>query len=274
MPPTGSLKRKRSSASNLPVSMEQTIVTVTVGPNGTPFNFHRGLLCRCSGFFRGAFKGSFKEAGDRSVHLDDVSVLTMQQFMQWIYNSAFLTGPATIASFNGPSHELLTPDEMLDLYVFADRYEIVTLRNDIVYALRVVMYNVQTGSYGKDLPLAFVERAYERLPHTSTLCKWLRWHMSVMWAPDLMDEDVEKYAYLPASFLLGVAVHCRMRIEWAEDKEVSAHDESLVAVEQFRLGCEFHEHEQAGVCPGKGVPESDVSKLNFTWLMKSKLSLQ
>ncbi|KAF2102670.1 hypothetical protein NA57DRAFT_71658 [Rhizodiscina lignyota] len=71
------LKRARFSKDSLDV------VTVKVGDKLTPCSLHRVLLCAHSKYFENAFTGSFKEARDREIKLEEVGLEIFVSFMNW-----------------------------------------------------------------------------------------------------------------------------------------------------------------------------------------------
>ncbi|KAF2499049.1 hypothetical protein BU16DRAFT_614602 [Lophium mytilinum] len=228
----GSLKRKRSarllngaSESSHPTTNTRpspartttqgsiptglAIVTLKAGPEAVPFHIHEDLLCRHSQYFRGAFKGGFKEAEERTIALDDVTVASMRQFTQWLYNGivfSFADGDATPETEGFlQDHKILDQDELLDLFVFGDRYDVPDLRRDcldMIQRLAVIRLAVSD----RNVSLEFVLRAFENLPDNSELCKWLVDHFACTWNPKvIIDHDQEFLPQLPATFLLGVA---------------------------------------------------------------------
>ena len=69
----------------------RTIVRIYVGPEEKVFDLHKELLCSKSKFFRAAFEGSFREAGEEAMKLPEQNVETFQYFVHWLY-SGKLTG--------------------------------------------------------------------------------------------------------------------------------------------------------------------------------------
>ncbi|KAH6843803.1 hypothetical protein B0T12DRAFT_421148 [Alternaria alternata] len=65
--------------------MSFDMVTVRVGEVGAAVDIpvYRDQLSAVSPYFRGAFKGSFKEATDRNLRLTDVSEQTFRIYLQW-----------------------------------------------------------------------------------------------------------------------------------------------------------------------------------------------
>ncbi|KAF2804175.1 uncharacterized protein BDZ99DRAFT_467547 [Mytilinidion resinicola] len=310
MAPKGSSKRKRSV--NDTTHSDQVTVTLIIGPDATPFDIHRELLCKRSEFFRGAFKGGFREAGERSMVLDDVSVFLMRQFMRWIYNGAFPFTATIEDGRNDDVHAILDPDELLDLYIFGDRYDLPTLRGDSLAMIQEAFHEEDDDSEeefsddgeeysdvdeesaddeeesGSDeeessddeeesgdveeenndeeddlsVPLEFVVRAYENLPHSSAMCKWLAWHMSKTWQPgDLHPDEFDTLSHLPHAFILAVAIYSRQRMERAIEDGVEVNDMALLLEEGDELTCQLHEHTLTGQCVD--VADQSVLRKNF-----------
>ncbi|KAH7386826.1 hypothetical protein DE146DRAFT_184076 [Phaeosphaeria sp. MPI-PUGE-AT-0046c] len=59
------------------------LVIVYIGEDAVQFQVYRELVMSVSPFFRGAFKGDFKEATDHIIPLRDTWEATIQIFLQW-----------------------------------------------------------------------------------------------------------------------------------------------------------------------------------------------
>jgi hypothetical protein len=124
-------------------------------------------------------------------------------------------------------------ESIVDIYVFADRYETRQLRNDVITALRG--YNKETDCYPD---LHTVLKAYEKLPDSSTLCQYIIKTNALHWNPakDSEKERKEIYPLLPYDFTLNVMLINNRRAnssknKWSEDLENELADH-----------CNFHEH--------------------------------
>jgi hypothetical protein len=56
-----------------------------VGPEQQQYHLHKALLTHHSEYFLRAFNGSWKEAEDRIVTLEDVGPVTFGIFVEWLY---------------------------------------------------------------------------------------------------------------------------------------------------------------------------------------------
>lgn len=57
------------------------MVKINVGPEKQPFNVLKSLICHHSPFFKAAFTGSFLEAKEQSMDLDDVEARIFTLFV-------------------------------------------------------------------------------------------------------------------------------------------------------------------------------------------------
>ncbi|KAL8759125.1 MAG: hypothetical protein Q9199_001007 [Rusavskia elegans] len=81
-----SLTRSLPSVPGPFMGLTDEVVTVLVGLEETPFHIHKGLLCSKSEYFRAAFEGSFKEATEKKIHLEEDDPIIFQHYAVWIYN--------------------------------------------------------------------------------------------------------------------------------------------------------------------------------------------
>ncbi|KAF2804182.1 uncharacterized protein BDZ99DRAFT_369707, partial [Mytilinidion resinicola] len=99
-----------------------------VSADAVPFHVHRDLLCECSEFFRAGFERSFKKASDKTMTLNDTSQYTMQLFIQWMYSDKVVP----IVDTESSEPPTFRENELLDLYIFGDRYGIPALREAVM----------------------------------------------------------------------------------------------------------------------------------------------
>jgi len=93
-------------------------VLVRIEEDGTIYIFElpREILCSLSPFFKVAFEGRFLEAQTGMMHMEDVSVELFWKFARWITTDQL---------------EHHTLEDLVDLYVFADEFDIRSLREAI-----------------------------------------------------------------------------------------------------------------------------------------------
>lgn len=128
------------------------------------------------------------EAQDRVISLADVSTETFDVFQEWVY-SGTLTFPYDVTQLGKakPGAELCSEckkelpsgneemnplgewaEDLLELYVFADKYDTLLLRREIMitYQLMGEVHNTYPGWF-------MVSKAFAELPHNSQFCSYL-----------------------------------------------------------------------------------------------------
>jgi hypothetical protein len=108
--------------------LSSRVVTVQVGRDKVTWSLHENLLSGTCDFFKAAFRGQFKEnAGALELPEDNPAVFDL--FVRWLYTKrASLAASSPLLPINGPGHVR----EYLQLYVFATKYLIEDLQNDVV----------------------------------------------------------------------------------------------------------------------------------------------
>ena len=105
--------------------MLENVVDIVVGEPERHLFIHRKLLVHHSRFFAAALTGDFRESQRQRLTLTDESVEIVGIFAEWLYTEELRE--AAFLSENRPRFYL-----MLELYAFADRYSIESLRNATV----------------------------------------------------------------------------------------------------------------------------------------------
>lgn len=97
---------------------------------------------------------------------------------------------------------------LLELYIFADRFDVAELRIDTIDLLQRIRTNDAKDSLASGLPsFDTVSAAFDLLPETSPLRRWLIDVFAYDWDPSKDDEEqVALRKDLPREFLLEVAV--------------------------------------------------------------------
>ncbi|KAF2100831.1 hypothetical protein NA57DRAFT_74430 [Rhizodiscina lignyota] len=113
------------------------MVTIEVGPEKHPFIAHKDLLCYHSPYFRAAFEGSFMEAQQGKITLDEVLPETFGCFLDWLYMGKIPYVPGNEVDYSTSSDAGATSDSddntpWKALYTFADRYNTPKLRTVIM----------------------------------------------------------------------------------------------------------------------------------------------
>ncbi|KAF2099239.1 hypothetical protein NA57DRAFT_76469 [Rhizodiscina lignyota] len=253
---------------------ELTIVTVLVGSEKKPFYLYKEVLCHHSEYFRNAFNGEFREASKRELVLDDTNVETFRYVAQWLHdqgNNTPLTRQywvfhnlrlvdnlkkhtsAPLATHSSPDSQnsngndegvpMPSPsslasaaaENLLNLYIFADRYDIRELRNDIMDVWRYE--EIASDPYpDPGLDNNVFLRAILSTPSQSTLRRYLlkrhatsiNWHTATRkkWLGEIWDQ-------LPSDFTLDFLC--------MQSAHVKASKRPLY--KDFWEWCNYHEHE-------------------------------
>lgn len=148
-------------------------VALLVGKKKTAFHVHVDLLCESSSFFKAAFTSPWKENTERKMKLADDDAATFELFVQWLYTQQY---EITTEKKQGIARML----EPVRLYVLAEKYDIVKLKNKICRKL----YEGRTV-HGFGPCKNTVECAYDNLPQSSPmrrmLVDWYTWHVTCRW---------------------------------------------------------------------------------------------
>ena len=108
-------------------SLYDSLVFLEVGPEAVNFGVHKGLLCRESAYFRSCFNGTFMEAREGRVTLEDEDPEVFKRFNEWLYTGKVL--------YDDETYENVSFTPLLDLYVFAERRLMPRLQNACIDAL-------------------------------------------------------------------------------------------------------------------------------------------
>lgn len=103
-------------------------VTLLVGKNKTPFYVHINLLCDASSFFKAAFTSQFREGSEKKMDLPEEDEALFDLFVQWLYHRQYEIPPSPKDKAKNGGRYMQT----MKLYVFADKYDISSLRSLIV----------------------------------------------------------------------------------------------------------------------------------------------
>ena len=105
----------------------EPVVTLYVGNDREVFCIHRSLLRNASPVFRAAFAGKFKESSELSMDLPDEDVGSVNRLIQWLYTTCY-----EVEDYDSKEHVITRYWQLARLNTLADKYDIVTLRNDVV----------------------------------------------------------------------------------------------------------------------------------------------
>ncbi len=103
------------------------VVSLYVGNDRKVFYIHRNLLCNASPVFKAALAGTFRESSDLSMDLPDEDVGSLNRLVQWLYTKRY-----EVDNYDSEENLRARYWQLARLNALADKYDIVTLRNDIV----------------------------------------------------------------------------------------------------------------------------------------------
>jgi len=108
---------------------DEPIIDLLVGDAKATFRIHRKLICDASAMFRSAFlgNGTFTETEDQSMTLPEDDVETVARFVQWLYGQDYELAPNTDVPNTAKRYM-----QLAELYVFADKYDIMRLHHQII----------------------------------------------------------------------------------------------------------------------------------------------
>lgn len=104
-------------------------VTLRVGKENVLFQVHLRVLCDASPVFNAAFHGEFSEASSRSMSLPEDDPEAFERLVQWLYTKSYDILPS-VGEYGGDDKMIFM--RLAKLYVAADKYGIVRLKNDVV----------------------------------------------------------------------------------------------------------------------------------------------
>ena len=180
---------------------------MTLRVDGSEVHVHRDLLCKASPVFEAAFmtSSSFVEGTTQKMDLEnsEVSIHTLGRFAQWLY-----TGDYQLSEANGLAGVREQYLGLADLFVFAEKYVIVDLKNNIIEKLWDFL-NVQRKSPGFDV----IRRIYDNTPSSSPCRRLLAvefaWKVSLNWYEG---RYAPKFLHYNVDFAVDVAIGLAKRL--------------------------------------------------------------
>jgi hypothetical protein len=172
-------------------------VSIEVGPEHRRYVLHKALLLHYSDYFRNALNGSWMEAEDRTITLDDVEPGTFNVFVDWLYSQKF---PTTDKDWQVVTE---TEDEsdlnIIKTCAFGDRFMVPKLFQDannhyVDAKLNLSLYSI-------------VIYAFNNLRSDTPLLKFLVDLHCAVWQRTCDDTDEDEKALqpqLPNDFLVRV----------------------------------------------------------------------
>ncbi|KAI4960045.1 hypothetical protein J4E86_001664 [Alternaria arbusti] len=139
-------------------------VVVEVGPERKEYYVQKAFLTHHSDYFRKALSGTWKEAKDGVVSLDDIEPGVFNLFLEWMYTQQV---PVIWADYSRIMNRSVTPLDIckIKLYVFADRFAVPVLRTAMNRQI------VQDSDAGPPVELGYksIIYAFENLPPSDPL---------------------------------------------------------------------------------------------------------
>lgn len=143
------------------------MVVLVVGEKKTEISVHENVLFEASPVFRTAFTSKYKESTERSISLPDDDADLMDALIQNLYRPE--TGFTEIDSTM----------EFLRLYVLADKYDVVQVKNRICKWLIINSRRRLTPS-ASEVRYAYGNTTSER-PIRRVLVDWFFWGTDATW---------------------------------------------------------------------------------------------
>lgn len=269
-------------------------VVILVGPEKAVFHVHKALLCRYSTYFEAALLGSFAESERRTLDLDNEDERIFRGFLEWLYTGELSVPPSSTstplsltmtrkrnarrpgpssgsrekpyqyyarqeASSNVSLEQLF--EDLIDLYIFADRRHVQWLRNDIATQLIYELEDMHSPS-GAPISVAsmcsLIHRAAEELDVRSSLISILITEIACSWNGSAM--QLNCVTGLPREILLNALRVCTHLRDFCDE-----HVDGYVPW-YFDL-CDFHDHPW-GATEGDWEACQEVYKEFREWLAK------
>jgi hypothetical protein len=176
-------------------------VTIKIGPAPhTIYNVQTSFLTHHSDYFKGALQGSWKEAQENSITLEDVEQAEFNLFVEWMYTQRLPEAKDDwfVTSGTDTPGVWLYKENAIDLlrmrlYVFADRFIVPLLFTQVRKEI-VSLENIGTH--------AVVELAFENLPDNDLMRRFLVDIRCVNWEADIInDQDRESAKKMHPTFL-------------------------------------------------------------------------
>lgn len=153
-------------------------------------SIHKELLCFFSPYYTAALKGGFSEAKKDTIKME-LPCHLMSEFISWLYSGNTIT---------------TDPNELLELYAFADEKMMLAFRRSIM--TRLIDFN-ELGDLEEDA-LTYVKR----IPENSGLFRYLVDYWAYVWAQDTSETELaawdadgrvpKKFFYLALERLAGL----------------------------------------------------------------------
>lgn len=217
------------------------VVTVLVGEAEKKYSIHKKVVCKTSGFFRGALRATWREATSKIVRLPTVNATSFDIYVGWLYTGEIATGGGDEDGDNdggqtgvdGPDHDHVgrraqfnkTMPLLINCYVLGD------MLLDFTFCNTVTDETLRVGEVLNLVPRPeHVQQMWEKVPHGSNHCRLYVDTLAVHCLPDYYDRAVADY---PPEFVMEIAKVCVRE------------GDTMLSRERYpanREKCYYHEH--------------------------------
>ncbi|KUI67055.1 hypothetical protein VM1G_03301 [Cytospora mali] len=154
--------------------LSHRIVTIYVGPPQKRYRYtvHENLLSVKSEFFRASFRRGFRESKDGVLELPEDEPRAFELFVGWIYSQPLhMLNASHLKVLRPPDGKNITIRDYLHLYVFASKYLMEDLQDEVVDI--VYDYYASPDHVPNGLDVAFI---YQNTTADSKMRPLLRVH--------------------------------------------------------------------------------------------------
>ena len=205
------------------------MLKISVGRNDFMKTFHvyRGLLCFHSVYFKNMLNEDWREDGSDDLELTNVKVKIFQMFYDWM----------NTGEFSNTVGLPLTAHDIIDLYVFADYYDVQQLRNRVLDVFFLFVSKVWEAH------TPYTTRIYNDTAEASSLRKL---HVDILlqiWSFEDWESDMNNH---PKEFLADLLETCRKKKIVFGSVHGMDNDWDAYMNEMRTHFCEnYHEHSEA-----------------------------
>lgn len=199
-----------------------TVVRITVGKDldgEEDFIIPREYRTTVSEFFDNAFSGHFCEAREKHLNLDDVNSDKFRFFLEWLYGREVLNSDGE--EFDGRDSGSKRFNEIVDLHIFSDKFDVPQLRRDTMDTFRIYQKH-----YPEMCDKTTIRTAYKNLPPNAPMLRFI----IDAWA-HCCSTAVRRETSLPRKFLLDTM-----------NRLCEVHNGDKPDENPFRNPCDYHEH--------------------------------
>ncbi|KAK0515912.1 hypothetical protein JMJ35_001946 [Cladonia borealis] len=165
----------------------EPVVTLYVGNDREVFCIHRHLLCNASPVFKAALAGNFRESSELSMNLREEDLDSVNRLVQWLYTKCY-----EVDDSDSEEHLRARYWQLARLNALADKYDIVTLRNDIVDKFFAI-FSAPKAGYNRFPKLELIKYVYtnssKRCALRDLLAALYCWQASYKWYDKVVAKD-------------------------------------------------------------------------------------